>query len=61
MASESDQEYIPSDLDEEAFLNHTYGTDEEAYLQGATTGELAHLHVDSSPGCFLTHLPSACV
>lgn len=37
MASD-DEEYLPSDLDEEAFLNQAYGTDEEAYLLGATTG-----------------------
>jgi len=29
---------VPSDLDEEAFLQQAYATDEEAYLQGATTG-----------------------
>jgi hypothetical protein len=38
MASDDDEEYLPSDLDEEAFLNQAYGTDEEAYLLGATTG-----------------------
>lgn len=38
MASD-DEEYVPSDLDEEAFLQQAYATDEEAYLQGATTGE----------------------
>lgn len=37
MASDDD-EYVPSDLDEEAFLQQAYATDEEAYLQGATTG-----------------------
>ena len=37
MAS-SDEEYLPSDLDEEAYLQQAYGTDEEGYLQGATTG-----------------------
>lgn len=34
----SDDEYLPSDIDEEAFLQQAYATDEEAYLQGATTG-----------------------
>lgn len=38
MASDEDEEYLLSDLDEEAFLQQAYGTDEEAYLQGATTG-----------------------
>lgn len=44
MASESEGgggeggEYLPSDLDEEAFLAAAYATDEDAYLQGATTG-----------------------
>ena len=37
MASD-DEEYVPSDLDEEAFIAQAYGTDEEAYLAGATTG-----------------------
>ncbi|EFN59685.1 hypothetical protein CHLNCDRAFT_133218 [Chlorella variabilis] len=39
MASDDDQDYLPSDLDEEAFLNQAYATDEEAYLAGATTAE----------------------
>ncbi|KAL4427748.1 hypothetical protein ABPG75_001837 [Micractinium tetrahymenae] len=38
MASD-DEEYVPSDLDEEAFLQQAYATDEEAYLQGATTAD----------------------
>ncbi|PSC75147.1 general transcription factor 3C polypeptide 3 isoform X1 [Micractinium conductrix] len=38
MASD-DEEYVPSDLDEEAFIAQAYGTDEEAYLAGATTAE----------------------
>ncbi|PRW60262.1 general transcription factor 3C polypeptide 3 isoform X1 [Chlorella sorokiniana] len=38
MAS-SDEEFVPSDIDEEAFLQQAYGTDEEGYLQGATTEE----------------------
>lgn len=44
MASESEEggeEYLGSDLDEEAFLAAAYGTDEEGYLQGATTGARA--------------------
>lgn len=40
MASD-DEEYVPSDLDEEAFLQQAYATDEEAYLRGATTGGAA--------------------
>jgi hypothetical protein len=39
MASEDDEEeYLPSDMDEEAFLQQAYATDEEGYMQGATTG-----------------------
>ena len=36
--SNEEEDYLPSDLDEEAFLQQAYGTDEEGYLQGATTG-----------------------
>jgi hypothetical protein len=44
MASEDDEEYLPSDMDEEAFLQQAYATDEEGYLQGATTGVCVRAH-----------------
>lgn len=56
MASDDD-EYVPSDLDEEAFLQQAYATDEEAYLQGATTGGQRVLGVGAAPrqgGCLPT-------
>lgn len=49
MAS-SDEEFVPSDIDEEAFLHQAYGTDEEGYLQGATTGGACRQPRARAPG-----------